>query len=107
MYVMQSLPSHQQALAGGIFNTLIRLSGSVSMGITTAVYTSVAISPAGLANPMLKYSRAWLTSVAISAVGILFLPFIRVGTQGNSPGGKDTEDSGATTPTVLDEKRGT
>ena len=41
MYVMQALPSHQQSLAGGIFNMLIRLGSTIAIGISTAVYSSV------------------------------------------------------------------
>jgi len=84
MYVMQSLPSHQQSLAGGIFNTMIRLCSTVSLGITTAVFSSVAASPAGAADPMLKFTRAWQVSLAMAGASLLFVPFIRLGTQGNS-----------------------
>lgn len=91
MYVMQSLPSHQQGLAGGIFNTVIRLSTTVGLGITTAVYSSVAITPQGLADPMLKFTRTWDASVAVAGAGILALPFIRLGTQGNTPREEDEQ----------------
>ncbi|KAL8408722.1 hypothetical protein RB594_007241 [Gaeumannomyces avenae] len=83
MYVMQSLPSHQQGLAGGILNTMIRLCSTVALGISTAVFGSVGRSPEGVANPMLQYTRAFQVSVALAAFGLLFVPFIKVGTQGN------------------------
>ena len=107
MYVMQSLPSHQQALAGGIFNTLVRLSNVVAMGITTAVFSSVAVTPEGMADPTLKFTRAWQASIGMAGASLLFLPFLKgLGTQGNAPGEKKSDDSsaGAATPIAIDEK---
>jgi hypothetical protein len=84
MYVMQSLPSHQQSLAGGIFNTLVRLGSTIALGMSTAVYSSVALSDASIADPMVKFQRAFQVSVALAGTSILFVPFLRIGTQGNS-----------------------
>ncbi|TGJ82330.1 hypothetical protein E0Z10_g6426 [Xylaria hypoxylon] len=85
MYVLQSLPSHQQSLAGGIFNVVIRLSNTVVLGISTAVFSSVELTPAGIADPMLKYTRTFQTTVALAAAGLAISPFIKLGTQGNAP----------------------
>ncbi|GAW25027.1 putative major facilitator superfamily protein [Rosellinia necatrix] len=85
MYVLQSLPSHQQSLAGGIFNVVIRLSNTIVLGISTAVFSSVESTPAGLSDPMLKYTRTFQTAVALAAAGLVISPFIRLGTQGNAP----------------------
>lgn len=117
MYVMQSLPSHQQALAGGIFSTIFRLGSAVALGISTAVFTSVKGSAdAGTAtatlngqDPMLPYTRAFQVSIALGAVSFLFLPFVRVGTQGgaaNGQGGNDVdsfEESSSSQEEVGDE----
>ncbi|KAI0457522.1 MFS general substrate transporter [Xylaria acuta] len=82
MYVLQSLPSHQQSLAGGIFNVFIRLSNTAVLGISTAVFSSIKSTPA---DPMLKYTRTFQTTVALAAAGVLVSPFIKLGTQGNAP----------------------
>lgn len=82
MYVMQSLPPKQQGLASGIMNTLVRLASTLSMGIATAVYSSVELTPQGQAEPMLKYTRTFQVSIAMAGFGLLFVPFLRVGTQG-------------------------
>jgi len=84
MYVMQSLPSHQQALAGGISNTIFRLGMAVALGISTAVFTSARGTPAALADPMVPYAKAFQVSIGLSAASFLFLPFVRLGTQGHS-----------------------
>lgn len=85
MYVLQSLPSHQQSLAGGIFNVVIRLSNTAVLGISTAIFSSVQTTPAGIADPILKYARTFQSTIALAAVGVLISPFIRLGTQGNAP----------------------
>ncbi|KAI0106287.1 major facilitator superfamily domain-containing protein [Nemania sp. FL0031] len=85
MYVLQSLPRHQQSLAGGIFNVMIRLSNTAVLGISTAVFSSVESTPAGIENPMLQYIRTFQTAVAFAAAGVALSPFIRLGTQGNAP----------------------
>lgn len=82
MYVMQSLPPQQQGLASGIMNTLVRLASTLSMGIATAVYSSVELTPRGQAEPMLKFTRTFQVSIAMAGFGLLFVPFLRVGTQG-------------------------
>lgn len=80
---MQSLPAHQQGLASGVMNTLIRLSSTVAMGIATAVFSSVEVSPQGMEKPMLKYTRTFQVSVALAAASVLIVPFIKIGTQGH------------------------
>lgn len=85
MYVMSSLPRHQQGMAGGIFNVVIRLSNTAVMGITTAVFSSVELTPAGVADPTLPYIRTFQTCVAFAGVGLLLSPFTKLGTQGNAP----------------------
>lgn len=83
MYVMQSLPPKQQGLASGIMNTLVRLASTIAMGLATAVYSSVELSPQGQADQMLKFTRTFQVSVAMAGFSVLFVPFLRVGTQGH------------------------
>lgn len=85
MYVLQSLPSHQQSLAGGIFNVVIRLSNTVILGISTAVFSSVEAMPTDMTDPMLKYTRTFQATIAFAAAGLVASFFIRLGTQGNAP----------------------
>lgn len=93
---MQSLPAHQQGLASGVMNTLTRLSSTVAMGIATAVFSSIEISPKGIEQPMLKYTRTFQVSVAFAAAGVLVVPFLRIGTQGH------IEDDNATQATTTE-----
>lgn len=106
--MMQSLPSSQQALAGGIFNTLFRLGAAIALGMTTAVFTSEAGTPEAIANPMMPYSKAFQVSIGLSAGSFLFLPFVRLGTQGHAPsaGAGESRRDGKTagTAATVDEK---
>lgn len=83
MYVMQSLPHEAQGLASGIMNTLIRLASTLSMGIATAVYSTFETSSKNETDPMLKFTRTFQVSVAMAALSVVFVPFIRIGTQGH------------------------
>ncbi|KAL7898740.1 MFS general substrate transporter [Trichoderma sp. SZMC 28014] len=85
MYVMQSLPSHQQSLAGGIFNMFIRLGTTIIFGMSTAVYSSVKDTPEGEDNGFKPFQSAFYVSLGFAALACLFVPFLRIGTQGNSP----------------------
>jgi hypothetical protein len=104
MYVMQSLPSHQQSLAGGIFNTLIRLGSTVALGISTAVYGSAPATSQGLDDHMLRFQRAFQVSVGLAAASIIFLPFLRLGTQGNTvPMEEEAQDQPSSEPIMSSE----
>ncbi|KAI9171079.1 MFS-type transporter [Paramyrothecium foliicola] len=85
MYVMQSLPSHQQGLAGGIFNMTIRLGSTIALGLSTAVYESVRQAQGEHGDPMVPYHRAFNVSIGIAGLSCFMLPFLRIGTQGNAP----------------------
>ena len=103
MYVMQSLPPHQQALAGGIFNTIFRLSSAIALGLSTAVFSSTKGSTVAMADIMVPYEKAFQVSIGLSAGSFLFLPFVRLGTQGHVPKSvdADTSDGIQTPPSVV------
>ena len=104
---MQSLPKHQQSLAGGIFNVVIRLSNTAVMGISTAIFSSVELTPEGLADPILKFTRTFQMSVAFAAASVFVSLFIRLGTQGNHPkedgqeNGQEKSQSDKSTPIAV------
>jgi len=83
MYVMSSLPSEQQSIAGGIFNTVCRLAGTIGLGVQTSIYNSAGGGSEGAAA--LRY-RPYQTTFWVSVVGaflaLFLLPFLTIGTQG-------------------------
>lgn len=83
MYVMQALPAHQQSLAGGIFNMLIRLGSTIGLGISTAVYSSIKEAQSGDGDINEPFRMVYFVSVGLAGLGCLFVPFLRIGTQGN------------------------
>lgn len=82
MYVMSSLPSTEQSLAGGIFNTITKLCANLSLGITTAIYNSVRTQQN--IDPIKPYLATYWFSAAAAGSSILLVPFLKLGTQGGS-----------------------
>jgi len=82
MYVMSSLPRHQQSIAGGIFNTVTKLCNTIGLGITTAIYTSISTKPSSHDNPIKPYLACFWFSCASAALSVCLIPFLKIGTQG-------------------------
>lgn len=85
MYVMSSLPLGQQSVAGGLFNTIMRLSSGVGFAVSTAVFNSVDAS--GTAEALLssdygKYRATFFVSLASSGLSLFLLPFLTLKSQG-------------------------
>lgn len=92
MYVMSSMPPSQQSIAGGIFQTVAKLSMTIGFGIATAVFNAVQKNP-----QMSDYwdkttqpyaATLWL-SAAASILSVCLVPLLTLGTQG----GKEEEAS--------------
>ncbi|KAL3447308.1 major facilitator superfamily domain-containing protein [Aspergillus insuetus] len=85
MYVMQSLPAHQQSLAAGIFNMFIRLGTIIGLRISTAVYSSVQKRVGESEGDTFQpFRAAFYVSVGFAVLACVFVPFLRVGTQGGA-----------------------
>ena len=86
MYVMSSLIKSQQSIASGLFQTLTRLSLTIGLTATTAIYDSVVKQPdtgfhAG--DPIRPYSSVWWFAAGTAIVSLPLIPFLQIGTQGN------------------------
>lgn len=62
----------------------MRLSVSLGLGITAAVYGSSTSTPQALQDITFAYDRAYLCSILFAAVGLLCVPFMKLGKQGGS-----------------------
>ena len=85
MYVMSSLPVAQKSVAGGLFNTVMRLSSSVGLGVSTAVFNGVDGPASGggqLSSDYAKYRATFFVALAGSGLGLFFLPFLTIKSQG-------------------------
>lgn len=92
MYVMSALPADQQSIAGGILQTVTKLCVTIGMGISTAIFDAVeAGGPTShgyfAGDAIAPYSATLLYCAGISAIGIPFCAFLRIGRQGH--GGDD------------------
>jgi hypothetical protein len=86
MYVMSSLPKSQQSIASGMFQTLTRLSLTIGMASTTAIFDSVGTSSHSgfhAGDPIQPYSAVFWFALATSAASLPLIPFLKVKTQGN------------------------
>ncbi|KAI9698033.1 MAG: hypothetical protein M1836_004386 [Candelina mexicana] len=97
MYVMSSLPPHQQSIAGGIFNTVTRLCVTIGLGISTALFNAIAQSTnsssattsssragasSGAEDALKPYTAVYWFAVASAGSSLLLVPWLRIGTQG-------------------------
>jgi hypothetical protein len=87
MYVLSSMPTSRQSIAGSLFQTLSRLCTAVSFGLATAIFEAVQDSPAKsgyyAGNAVEPYAATFWFAVGSAALGVCFLPFLRIGTQGH------------------------
>ncbi|KIM96098.1 hypothetical protein OIDMADRAFT_44850 [Oidiodendron maius Zn] len=84
MYVMSSLPPEKQSLGGGIFNTVTKICGAVGLAISSSVYNAESTSSAALQTSSRPYNMAFWFCAASAGLGICFVPFLTIGTQGHS-----------------------
>ena len=83
MCVMSSLPSEQQSVAGGLFNTATRLAATIGIGIQTSVYNSLGGSAFGEGAQLYKpYQSTFWVSSAGAALALFLVPFLTIKKQG-------------------------
>jgi hypothetical protein len=97
MYVMSSLPPNQQSLAGGIFNTVTKICSAIGLGISASLYNAESSGTAALQTATKPYHGVFWFCVASAALGLCFVPFLTIGTQG-----QESEASSVTN--YVDEK---
>lgn len=84
MYVMSSLPSEEQSVAGGLFNTVSRLITTVGLAVQTSVYEAAGGASEGPdALKYRPYQATFWVSLAGAVMGLALVPFLTIGTQGH------------------------
>ena len=81
MYVINSLPE-QQSLAGSIFNTITRLCGNLSLGISTAIYVSLKDKANTTTTDLVSYLFTFRFAVVMTGISVFLIPFVKIGKQG-------------------------
>jgi hypothetical protein len=84
LYINTQMPD-QASLGAGVLQTAMRLSISLGLAITAAVYGTTSHTPKGISNINLPFERAFLCSILFAVIGVLFVPFMRIRKQGDSP----------------------
>jgi hypothetical protein len=87
MYVLSSMPVNKQSIAGSLLQTLTRLCTAVGYGIATAIFDAVQNGPSTSGyyanNAMEPFAAVFWFSVGCAFIGTLFVPFLKIGTQGH------------------------
>lgn len=92
MYVMSSLPPSQQSIAGGIFNTVNKLCNNLGLGIATSVESSIANRMTASTPAIQPYLSVYWFAAAAAGLSLVMVPFLKLGTQGNSVPENDQHD---------------
>lgn len=74
----------QSSLGAGVLQTAMRLSISLGLAITAAVYGTTSQTPKSVFNINFPYERAYLCTILFAVIGVLFVPFMRIGKQGSN-----------------------
>ncbi|KIY03507.1 uncharacterized protein Z520_00198 [Fonsecaea multimorphosa CBS 102226] len=83
MYVMSSLPSEQQSVAGGLFNTATRLVATVGLGIQTSIYNTAGGAAQGPGAVRYRpYQATFWVSLGGAVLAVFLVPFLTIGRQG-------------------------
>jgi hypothetical protein len=87
MYVVSSLPKSQQSIASSVFQTTIKLAVTIGLGVFAAIFTSISQKPAVSGyyahDPFEPYAAIFWFATALSFVSLLFVPFLKIKTQGH------------------------
>jgi len=87
MYVMSTMSRSQQSVAGGLFQTVTRLCGTIGFGISTALFNAVQDHPSTSGyysgDPIEPYSATFWFAFGVGAASLLLLPWLTIGTQGH------------------------
>lgn len=81
------MPANKQSIAGSLLQTLTRLCTAVGYGIATAIFDAVEKSPPKSGyyanNAVAPFAGVFWFAMAIAFVAVLFVPFLRITTQGH------------------------
>ena len=107
---------NQSSLGAGVIQTAMRISLCIGLAISTAVYGFSSSTPESKKDITFPFERAYLCSISFAVVGLVCVPFMRIGIQGgrtpplfNKEGGELVEQDtggeyalGSKTETRLD-----
>lgn len=81
LYVLSSLPSEKQSVAGGLFNTVSRLITTVGLAVQTSVFEGAGGGPD--TKKYRPYQATFWVSLVGAVMGLALVPLLTIGTQGH------------------------
>jgi hypothetical protein len=87
MYVLSSMPTNKQSIAGSLLQTLTRICTAIGYGIATAIFDAVENKPSTSGyyanNAIEPFAAVFWFAAACAFIGTIFVPFLTIGTQGH------------------------
>ena len=81
------MPTNRQSIAGSLLQTITRLVTAIGYGIATAIFEAVERNPSSSGyyahNAVEPYAATWWFAAGMAFIGVLFVPWLRIGTQGH------------------------
>ncbi|ESZ94062.1 hypothetical protein SBOR_5538 [Sclerotinia borealis F-4128] len=94
LYANKQMPT-QASLSVGIIQTAYRLSITIGLAITSAVFNTATSTNSSIEDSTLPYRRVYMCSIIFASIGLAMIPFMRIRTR--------TKDNApvATRPTTM------
>ncbi|CAD6444790.1 36beb847-6013-4cb5-932c-10fda2537f54 [Sclerotinia trifoliorum] len=80
LYANKQMPT-QASLGVGIIQTAYRLSISIGLAITSAVFSTATSTKISIRDPTMPYRRVYICSIIFAAIGLSSVPFMRIKTR--------------------------
>ncbi|KAF7954091.1 hypothetical protein EAE96_005224 [Botrytis aclada] len=80
LYANRQMPT-QASLGVGIIQTAYRLSITIGLAITSAVFNTAISKEASIEDPTIPYRRVYICSIVFASIGLACIPFMRIQTR--------------------------
>ncbi|KAF7890095.1 uncharacterized protein EAF02_002510 [Botrytis sinoallii] len=80
LYANKQMPT-QASLGVGIIQTAYRLSITIGLAITSAIFNTTTSKEASIEDPTFPYRRVYICSIIFASIGLACIPFMRIQTR--------------------------
>ncbi|TGO60782.1 hypothetical protein BELL_1187g00020 [Botrytis elliptica] len=80
LYANKQMPT-QASLGVGIIQTAYRLSITIGLAITSAIFNTTSSKEASIEDPTFPYRRVYICSIIFASIGLACIPFMRIQTR--------------------------
>ncbi|KAF7880260.1 uncharacterized protein EAF01_012021 [Botrytis porri] len=89
LYANKQMPT-QASLGVGVIQTAYRLSITIGLAITSAIFNTTTSKEESIEDPTIPYRRVYICSIIFASIGLACIPFMRIQTR--------TKDNTSTSP---------